>query len=100
GVILLPAALLVIPGGRRAVVTTVACAAVAVAPMLALNAHLYGGPLRTGYDRQAMWTEDGELVLIDHYSQFNQPFLPGLANLLVDREIGLLPTAPLWFLWP
>jgi hypothetical protein len=68
--------------------------------MLALNAHLYGGPLTTGYDRQAMVTDDGELVIIDHYSQFNQPLLPGLAHLLLDGEIGLLPTAPLWCLWP
>lgn len=100
GAILLPAALLVFPGGRRAVLTAAACAAVALAPMLALNAHLYGGPLTTGYDRQAMVTADGGLALMDHYSQFNQPLLPGLAHLLFDGKIGLLPTAPLWFLWP
>jgi hypothetical protein len=100
GVLLLPAALLVIPGGHRAVLTAVVCSVMAVAPMLALNAHLYGSPLTTGYDRQAMVTEDNELVLIDHYSQFNQPALPGVAKLLFDSEIGLLQTAPLWVLWP
>lgn len=100
GVVLLPLALLVVPGGKRAVLIAGACAVVAVAPMLALNAALYGGPLVTGYDRQAMVTDDNELVIIDHYSQFNQPALRGLANLLFDDEVGLLPTAPLWFLWP
>lgn len=99
-VVLLPAAVLAVPGGRRAVLTAGARAAVALAPMLAINTALYSGPLATGYDREARVTDAGELVTADHYSRFNQPVLPGLGNLLFDGRIGLLQTAPVWFLWP
>ncbi len=98
--ILLPLAILVLPGGRRAVLRTGAAAVVAVVPMLATNAALYGSPLGTGYDREGRVTDAGELTTVEHYSRFNQPLLTGLKNLMLDRRIGALWTAPIWFLWP
>ena len=98
--VLLPVAILVRPGCRRAVLPALAAAAIAVAPMLAINTALYGGPLKTGYDFEGRVTETGRLITIEHYSQFNQPVLTGLKNLMFDRRIGALWTAPLWFLWP
>src|SRR5262249_19416244 len=59
----------------------------------------FGAPWITGYDREARITDAGFTVM-EHYSRFNQPLLAGLGNLLFDYRIGLLRTAPLWFLWP
>lgn len=65
-----------------------------------INATLYGAPWVTGYDREAWVMPEGSFRIADHYSMWGQPFLTGLGNLLFDRELGLGPTAPLWFLWP
>ncbi len=97
--LLLPLALIVIPQGWKATLLCGLTACVAVAPMFAINTHLFGSPWITGYDREAHILPDG-FVVRDHYSRFNQPILPGLANLLLDDRIGLLRTAPLWLLWP
>lgn len=100
GVVLLPAALLVLHGGSRAVLTAGSAAIIGVAPFFAFNTLLFGSPLVTGYDREARIAEDGAIVIADHYSLFHQPILQGLGNLLLDAKLGLLPTAPLWVLWP
>jgi hypothetical protein len=97
--VLAPLALLIVPLGWRKALPCAGAAAVAVAPMLIINAHLFGALWITGYDRDARFTETG-FVITEHYSRFNQPFFGGLANLLFDSRIGMLRTAPLWFLWP
>jgi len=98
--IILPVGLLVVLGGWRAVARAVAAAAIAMAPMLLLNALLYGGPLVTGYDRDAHVLEDGTLGTINHYGMFNQPFFVGFSRLLFHPELGAVWTAPPWVLWP
>jgi hypothetical protein len=97
--LLLPLALVVVPMGWRASLRCAAATLVGVAPMLLINWHLFGAPWVTGYDRDARVTPDG-FAVTDHYSRFNQPLLLGLGRLLFDGRIGLLSTAPLWFLWP
>jgi hypothetical protein len=97
--LLLPLALIVLPQGWKATLACGLSAFVALMPMLAINTHLFGAPWITGYDREAHFIPAG-IVVTDHYSRFNQPILPGLFNLLFDYKVGLLRTAPLWFLWP
>jgi hypothetical protein len=98
--IVLPAGLLVAAGGWRAVLQALAAGAVGLAPFLILNVHLYGGPLATGYDRTADVQPDGTVRTVTHYTRFNQPILSGLNNILFDWNLGAVPTAPLWALWP
>ncbi|MBA4191847.1 MAG: hypothetical protein C0467_28035 [Planctomycetaceae bacterium] len=98
--IILPVGLLVMLGGWRAVLVAIGGAVLAAAPMLILNAALYGDPLVTGYDRDAIVREDGTLGVRDHYGMFNQPFFLGLSRLLFDADLGAVWTAPLWGLWP
>ena len=97
--VLLPLGLMFLGGSWKPALRFGIAAIIAVLPMLMINAHLFGAPWITGYDREARVTPDG-FVLAEHYSRFNQPFVAGLGNLLFDSEIGLLRTAPLWFLWP
>ena len=97
--LVLPLALIVLPLSWRAVASGVLAGFLAVAPMLAINAHLFGAPWITGYDRDARITPEG-FTVTEHYSRFNQPIVAGLGHLLFDERIGLLRTAPLWFLWP
>jgi hypothetical protein len=97
--VLAPLLLLIVPLGWRKSLLCGAGAVVAIAPMLMINAHLFGAPWITGYDRDARITAAG-FVITEHYSRFHQPFFAGLGNLLFDSRIGLLRTAPLWFLWP
>ncbi|MFO0824078.1 MAG: hypothetical protein U0792_13360 [Gemmataceae bacterium] len=99
-VIVLPAGLLVLHGGWRGVAKTIAAGIAGMVPMLLLNAALYGGPLITGYERDTRVSEDGTLTVLDHRGQFNQPFFVGLGRLLFDADLGAVPTAPLWVLWP
>ncbi len=98
-ILLLPLVLIIIPQGWRATLRCAAAAFVGVLPMLVINAYLFGSPVMTGYDRDARIAPGG-YTLTEHYSRFNQPVLAGLGNLLFDRRIGMLYTAPLWFLWP
>jgi hypothetical protein len=97
--VLVPLALIVVPLGWKKTLHCGVASAVALAPMLLINAHLFGAPWITGYDRDARITETG-FALTEHYSRFNQPFLTGLGNLIFDGTIGMLRTAPLWFFWP
>jgi hypothetical protein len=97
--VLLPLGLLLLPGSRKSALRFAVAAIVAVSPMLIINAYLFSAPWISGYDREATVTLDG-IVVAEHYSRFNQPFVAGLGNLLFDSEIGMLRTAPLWFLWP
>ena len=97
--LLLPLALIIVPPGWRATLKCGLAAAVAVSPMLIIQTHLFGSPFVTGYDRDARLTEAG-FIITEHYSRFNVPLLTGLGNLLFDPTIGMLKTAPLWFLWP
>jgi len=97
--LLLPLALIVLPQGWKATLACGVMAFIGVLPMLAINTHLFGAPWITGYDREAHVMPDG-IAVSDHYSRFNQPILAGLGNLLFNKDIGMLRTAPLWFLWP
>ena len=97
--LVLPLALIVLPLGWRAAIFSVLAGFLALAPMLVINAHLFGAPWITGYDRDARITPEG-FTVTEHYSRFNQPLIIGLDHLLFDERIGLLRTAPLWFLWP
>ncbi len=98
--VVLPAGLLVAAGGWPAVFRALAAGVVGLTPFLVLNAVLYGGPLVTGYDRTAIVQPDGTLHTVDHYNRFNQPIISGLDNILFDADLGVVPTAPLWALWP
>jgi len=97
--IVLPLGLIIIPRGWRATLWVGIAGAAAVTPMLLINWHLFGAPWITGYDRDARLIAGG-YRFTEHYSRFNQPIVAGLGNLLFDERIGLLRTAPLWFLWP
>lgn len=97
--VLCPLALLIVPAGWRKTLLCGLAAILAVAPMLWINAYLFGAPWISGYDRDARITETG-FATTEHYSRFNQPFFAGLTNLLFDADIGMLRTAPLWFFWP
>lgn len=98
--LLLPLALILIPQGKWAVIRCALAAVVTVAPMLIINAHLFGSPFISGYDRETEVNPEGGFIIKGHYSRFNQPLLTGLGNLLFHQEIGMLKTAPLWFVWP
>lgn len=98
--VVLPAGLLVAAGGWRAVLSALIAGAAGLAPFLILNEHLYGGPFATGYDRTSDVQPDGTVRTVTHYARFNQPVLTGLNNILFDAELGAVPTAPLWALWP
>ncbi len=97
--VLAPLALLILPMGWRKTVQCAVAAMIAIAPMLWINTHLFGAPWVMGYDRDARITATG-FAITEHYSRFNQPLLQGLMNLLFDPDLGMLRTAPLWFLWP
>jgi hypothetical protein len=98
-IILLPLAIVIVPCGWRATLRAGIAALIGIAPMLIVNAMIYGGPLTTGYDRDGRVAADG-FTVVEHYSLFNQPFLAGLMKVLFDLQAGMLRTAPLWFLWP
>jgi hypothetical protein len=98
-IILLPLAIVILPAGWRASLRAAAGALAGVTPMLILNAMLYGGPLVTGYDRDARVAAEG-FIFHEHYSKFNQPILTGIRDVLFDRNAGMIRTAPLWFFWP
>lgn len=70
-----------------------------LAPGMAFNAWLFGAPWASGYEHQLL-VRGGRVMLADHSSRFTVPPLTGLRNLLLDDEVGLWPTATLWFLWP
>ena len=72
---------------------------IGLAPGLAFNTWQYGAPWVTGYERQLL-VENGLIGLANHTSRFTEPPVQGLRNILFDDTVGLLPTAPLWFLWP
>jgi hypothetical protein len=97
--VLVPMLLIVLPWGWRHWLRCATAAIIALVPMLAINAHLFGAPWITGYDREACVSPEG-FKLAGHYSRFNQPLATGLDNLLFNDKIGMLRTAPLWFLWP
>jgi len=98
--VVLPVGLIAATGGWKAVPKFALALAIGLVPMLLVNVHLYGHPLHTGYQYEARLDETGHWVAAGHDSRFNQPFWPGLANLLFDREHGLLATCWLWGLWP
>jgi len=90
---------------RRTLPTMVAGFAVPVLLWAALNAHFFGSPLVTPYDRMATIEEDVSRVHSQR-SDFDYPLWRGIRNQLLDRKLGLLPTTPitilsifgLWFL--
>lgn len=72
---------------------------VGLAPGLAFNTWLFGAPWVTGYERQLLVT-NGHVGVATHTSRFTVPPLDGLWNLMLYPRLGLIPTAPLWLLWP
>jgi hypothetical protein len=72
---------------------------IGLAPGLVFNAWLFGAPWATGYEHQLL-VRGEQVALADHSSRFTVPPLTGLRNLLFDAEVGLWPTATVWFLWP
>ena len=98
-IVVAPLPFLCIRRDVRAMVSCCFAALFAIAPMVAINTHLFGSPWLMGYDRDARITPQG-FTVTEHYSRFNQPFFDRLGNLLFDNRIGMLQTAPLWFLWP
>jgi hypothetical protein len=75
--------------------STIAIFIVALIPLAYINYRLFGSPVVTGYQRTAIAGGAGQLVLMDHTSSFNQPFLKGVYLMLLDRHNGLIPTGPI-----
>lgn len=100
-VLVLPLPLVVWAADRRwqSLVWFALGGAIGLAPGLAFNAWLFGAPWVTGYERQLL-VANGQVGLADHTSRFTVPPLVGLQNLFFHAQLGLGPTAPLWFLWP
>jgi 4-amino-4-deoxy-L-arabinose transferase-like glycosyltransferase len=92
--LLAPAVLLLARRRRRALLVLAAGAALPLALYALLNLHLFGSPTTTSYDRIVHRSEDG-VSLHSHRQDFNQPVGRGLAAQLLDRQRGLLWTAPL-----
>lgn len=65
-----------------------------IAPLLALNASLFGSVWLTGYQRIAL--PGGGTV--SHVSDFNQPLAAGLVQVLFDGTHGVLPSNPVLLL--
>jgi len=97
--VVLPIGIILLAAGWRILMKAGIAGMIALLPMLLINAHLFGSPFVTGYDRDARMTEAG-FVLSEHYSRFHQPLLTGLRNLMFDGRIGMFRKAPLWILWP
>ncbi|HZE88698.1 MAG TPA: glycosyltransferase 87 family protein [Verrucomicrobiae bacterium] len=77
---------------RGATAFALACAA----PLLlqgALNAAMFGSPLTSPYSR-IITLEGGRIVLHSHMSDFGNPLLDGIRGQLLDRDRGLVFTAP------
>jgi len=63
----------------------------------ALDWHLFGSPLVTGYNRIAE-IENGRVALRSETSDFDLPWLAGIRGQLLDRRHGLLFTSPVTLL--
>ena len=72
---------------------------IGMVPGMIFNIWQFSHPLINGYARQ-LKVEHGIIATSDHVSLFNVPFLQGMHNILLHESLGLLWTAPLWFLWP
>jgi hypothetical protein len=70
-----------------------------LAPGLAFNTWLFGAPWVSGYERQ-LSIVNGQIGVADHTSRFAFQPVEGLRELIFHPELGLWPTAPVWFLWP
>lgn len=93
----LPVALVAVfaaPVRGKALVSGLLGGLLGLAPAAAFNAYQYGRPWVTGYERQLL-VENGTVTVAGHASRFTEPPLRGVANLLFDPSVGLLPTAPL-----
>lgn len=100
-VLLLPVPLLIWIGSTRKIRSLLGCIAagcIGLCPGFAFNNWQYGSPLTTGYERQ-LKVENGVVGLADHTSRFNQPPLEGFVDLLTNANVGLVQTAPIWFLF-
>ncbi|MGZ6071018.1 MAG: hypothetical protein ACXWK8_07355 [Myxococcaceae bacterium] len=80
--------------GRRASVRFLVAAAPFLLALGLLNAHLFGSPFVTPYDRVGVHLLYAPAVEASHRSRFTVPFWSGLATQLLDPEQGLLRTAP------
>ena len=81
----------------RATILGLAGGLVGLAPAAAFNAHQYGAPWVTGYERQ-LKVEAGTTAIAGHVSRFTNPPVRGVADILFDPAVGLVPTAPLFAL--
>ena len=99
--ILLPVPVLILVGQRslRSLGFHVGGGILGLLPALIMNTWLFGAPWVTGYERQ-LKIENGVIGLADHTSRFTVPFVEGMTQLLFDARVGMVPTAPLWCLWP
>lgn len=96
----LPVALLAVAAARprwRAAVLGGLGGGLGLAPGAGFNAWQFGAPWATGYERQLL-VENGTVGVAGHATRFTRPPLDGLADLLFDGHVGLVPTAPLWVL--
>lgn len=107
GVILLYAGLIVLKGkpakgsvkkhfqGKVTVaITTALIFMVALVPLAYTNYLLFGSPFVTGYQRTAVASADGQGMLVDHTSKFNQPLIQGFYRSLFNPRNGVIPTNP------
>ena len=84
--------------GRRAALRFVLGAAPFVLALGALNAHMFGSPFVTPYDRVGVHLLDAPALEASHRTRFTVPFWEGLWAQLVEPEHGLLHSAPPLFL--
>ncbi len=94
-VVFAPGSLLLLrkPFGRQALLFG-AGVALPFAAFAAMNAHLFGSPLVTSYDRIARLTASGAPAVYTQRSSFDLPIREGIRGQILDREHGLLATSP------
>jgi hypothetical protein len=80
--------------GRRAALRFVLGAVPFVVALGALNAHMFGSPLVTPYDRVGIHLLDSPALEPSHRTRFMVPFWAGLWAQLLEPEHGLLSSAP------
>ncbi|MBI3448690.1 MAG: DUF2029 domain-containing protein [Acidobacteria bacterium] len=88
--------LLAFAGWRRRTRGAMAFALACAVPLLAqaaLNAAMFGSPLTSPYSR-IITLEAGRVVLHSHMSDFTNPLWDGIRGQLLDRDRGLVFTAP------
>lgn len=81
----------------RGAVLFLAAAALPLAAQAGLNSAMFGSPFASPYSRIIM-LEGDQVVLHSHMADFDNPIWDGIRGQLLDREKGLLFTAPVLLL--